>query len=386
MSTLGAAPLPGSDSEDDDYVPPPARASRPARATSRGKTGGGLVLSESETESAAADAFFLADAVPDHPDSDIERFSAAAELAPIPEEEEVGGDDVKPGGKADANGETVADDVNGKAGTNGETPATDNNGKTPAETAAKDSRANATEEKSSAETGKDDGVKAGKTSADTTTDGKTPVGNGANTSGVNGKEIADTVTNGASPTANDTVNTAVLVARAAKASARQSKPTQSVAALWREMNRPTASSASAGKKRTAPARDGGLGAWLSPTTKRKAPSGLPRRLPRLEEATSRSAQQTVADGVEAAPPAAKRAKTGTGLEAVLRAARNGDAGPSTLDRTKAHWREFKQSDAEVKEELNAYKKDKGRYTERVRFLERTTHREWEKEQATKKSK
>lgn len=160
-------------------------------------------------------------------------------------------------------------------------------------------------------------------------------------------------------------------------------------ALWREMNRPVSRSV---KRRAPTARDGGLGAWLTPPSTKNASGFKP---PRLDEAAKESARASAA--VAAATVAAevaemdgknrtKRAKLGTGLEAVLQAARNGDVRPTTLDRTKENWREFKKGDADVTEELEAYKKDKNRYTDKVAFLDRSSQREWEVEQAGKKTR
>jgi Bucentaur or craniofacial development len=73
----------------------------------------------------------------------------------------------------------------------------------------------------------------------------------------------------------------------------------------------------------------------------------------------------------------------TGLEGVLGAIR-GERAPNVLDRTRETWAGFKEGDAEVAEELDAYKKDKNRYTDKIAFLERTDRREWEADMDRKK--
>lgn len=138
------------------------------------------------------------------------------------------------------------------------------------------------------------------------------------------------------------------------------------------MNKPISNTK---ERQTAPkAADSSFENWLN----QPAPSKPSVNIPRLgdvekEEETKRSADE--------APPQ-KKQKLGTGLEAVLQAAR-GDNTPNTLDKTKESWRDYKK-DKEVAQELDSYKKDKDRYTDKVAFLERSSHREWEVEQAGKK--
>ncbi len=132
-----------------------------------------------------------------------------------------------------------------------------------------------------------------------------------------------------------------------------------------------------------------LGAWLQDDQPKKRVA-----LPRLDEAAEKSArekeeadQRRREEEEEANMSKRKKnTKVGTGLEAVLKAAKGGDDGPNTLDRTKEHWKEFKKTDAAIEEELEAHKKDKNRYTDRVQFLQRTEIREWEVEQAGKRSR
>ena len=152
--------------------------------------------------------------------------------------------------------------------------------------------------------------------------------------------------------------------------------------LWKQMNQPMVRK----QKRTA---DSGLGNWLQSERPKKRIS-----LPRLDEAAEKSARER--DEADEARRKAeeearmssfkKRVNLGTGLEAVLKAAKGGDNGPNTLDRTKQNWKDFKKTDAAIEEELEAHKKDKSRYTDRVEFLKRTEMREWEVEQAGKRSR
>ncbi len=123
--------------------------------------------------------------------------------------------------------------------------------------------------------------------------------------------------------------------------------------------------------------DSGLGDWLKPST---VPKGTIKKVPRLEEVESKRAAEE-ADEIQPV----KKQKLGTGLEGILNAAK-GEQKSNTLDKTKESWKEFKKDDKEVEEELEAYKKDKNRYTDKVSFLERASVREWEVEQAGKKKR
>lgn len=75
----------------------------------------------------------------------------------------------------------------------------------------------------------------------------------------------------------------------------------------------------------------------------------------------------------------------TGLEAVLNAVK-GAKKEGVLTETREVWDDFKSKDEEVEAELEAYKKDKGRYTDRVAFLEKSDVRQWEYEQANKRTR
>jgi hypothetical protein len=95
---------------------------------------------------------------------------------------------------------------------------------------------------------------------------------------------------------------------------------------------------------------------------------------RLEDVVSKP--ESLEDG--------KRPKVqGTGLEQVLSAIK-GDKGPGVLDKTRNAWSTFKRDDVEVADELEAYKKDKNRYTDKVAFLDRTELREWEADMERKR--
>lgn len=75
----------------------------------------------------------------------------------------------------------------------------------------------------------------------------------------------------------------------------------------------------------------------------------------------------------------------TGLEAVLDAVKD-EKKAGVLTKTREVWKDFKSKDEEVEAELEAYKKDKNRYTDRVAFLERSDVRQWDYEQASKRTR
>ncbi|RZR91104.1 hypothetical protein BHM03_00019160 [Ensete ventricosum] len=52
---------------------------------------------------------------------------------------------------------------------------------------------------------------------------------------------------------------------------------------------------------------------------------------------------------------------------------------SVLDKTKKDWSEFKDENKGMEEELDAYKKSSNQYLDKVSFLQRTDHREFERE-------
>lgn len=128
--------------------------------------------------------------------------------------------------------------------------------------------------------------------------------------------------------------------------------------------------------------DAAMAGWLGGGAVKGAADGAaPPRVVRLEEVEAAGAAAAAAEAAAAAA-AAKRPPAKTGLEGVLGAIR-GEKAPSVLARTREAWGEFKEGDAEVTEELDAYKKDKNRYTDKVAFLERTDRREWEADMARK---
>jgi Bucentaur or craniofacial development len=79
----------------------------------------------------------------------------------------------------------------------------------------------------------------------------------------------------------------------------------------------------------------------------------------------------------------RKRKGGTGLEGLLSSIK-GTKQASVLDRTRDAWSGLKANDAEVADELDAYKKDKNRYTDKVAFLDRTDKREWEADMERKR--
>lgn len=139
-------------------------------------------------------------------------------------------------------------------------------------------------------------------------------------------------------------------------------------------------------QKKAPVVDSSLASWLGAGSGAGSGGGgssaVPAKVVRLED--------VIAGGKEAEAEAEKSAakevrKPGTGLEGVLGMVK-GDKGAGVLDKTRDAWKGFKERDGEVANELDAYKKDKNRYTDKVAFLERTDRREWEADMARKKTK
>ena len=148
------------------------------------------------------------------------------------------------------------------------------------------------------------------------------------------------------------------------------------------MNKPSVgSSGSSSQKRKSDDGTSGLGAWLNTPAPQKTQA---HSVPRLEEVEKKVDEEKEAEAkAEAEDQPAKKQKLGTGLEAILNAAKGGNA-PNTLDKSKESWTEYKKEEKDVAEELDSYKKDKNRYTDKVAFLERSNIREWEYEQSGKK--
>lgn len=75
-----------------------------------------------------------------------------------------------------------------------------------------------------------------------------------------------------------------------------------------------------------------------------------------------------------------------GLDAVVKdLKKSADKAPGVLDKSREAWKDFKEGSQELKVELDSHRKDKNRYTDKVGFLNRVEAREWEKEQAQKRT-
>lgn len=135
-----------------------------------------------------------------------------------------------------------------------------------------------------------------------------------------------------------------------------------------------------GCRKRAPVVDKSLSSWLEGGTSGGGSGAVPDRVMRLDTVIAGSKE---AEAEERAAKVVK--KVGTGLEGVLGMVK-GDKGQGVLDKTREAWKEFKDRDEAVNEELDAYKKDKNRYTDKVAFLERTDRREWEADMARKKTR
>lgn len=155
------------------------------------------------------------------------------------------------------------------------------------------------------------------------------------------------------------------------------KPASTIDDIWAEMN---ASTKKAPPKPQAAATDPGLMGWLSqPAQKPVAARPFKvKLLGELEaEAKARNVQEAATSVDKASAPRA------TGLEAALSIVR-GPKKDGVLTKTKEVWSDFKGKDEEVEDELEKYKKDKNRYTDKVAFLERSDVRQWEYEQESKR--
>lgn len=146
------------------------------------------------------------------------------------------------------------------------------------------------------------------------------------------------------------------------------------------MNRGSRASVQRGKKENGGANEGLMG-WLGgqPSVGRQSKPFKVKLLEELEEEARKEEQEEERRNEEA-----KHAAKKTGLEAVLSAVKGGKGDSGVLMGTRRAWDDFKKKDEEVEEELEKYKKDKDRYTERVAFLQRSDVREWEYEQAGKR--
>lgn len=133
---------------------------------------------------------------------------------------------------------------------------------------------------------------------------------------------------------------------------------------------------------TAAATDPGLMGWLG-GMQSPAPA-KPFKVKRLDQ-LEREAKERERAEREAGDVKVEKKSRQTGLEAVLDIVR-GPKKDGALDKTREVWSEFKEKDEEVENELESYKKDKDRYTDKVAFLERTDVREWEYEQSGKRKR
>lgn len=68
----------------------------------------------------------------------------------------------------------------------------------------------------------------------------------------------------------------------------------------------------------------------------------------------------------------------SGIDAVL-ASLQAAKKVNVLDKSRDDWGQFKKTDAEIEQELDAYKKSGGKYLDKVDFLKRTELREYEAE-------
>lgn len=155
---------------------------------------------------------------------------------------------------------------------------------------------------------------------------------------------------------------------------------------------PVASANSAKPADAGKVADAGLAGWLGASAVRpSSAAGTTKGVPRLgdieEKVRTEEGELGAAEGAGGTGKGAKAGNAaGTGLEAVLGAVK-GVKGPGVLDRTRDAWKEFKEeADGDVVDELEVYKKDKNRYTDKVAFLQRTDVREWEVEQEKKRTR
>jgi hypothetical protein len=112
-----------------------------------------------------------------------------------------------------------------------------------------------------------------------------------------------------------------------------------------------------------------------------APVSLHIKAVPVEEVISRPSEGIDSGGADGN----KGKRTMIGLEKVLSSIKN-DKAPGVLDRTRDAWSTFKKTDVEVAEELEVYKKDKNRYTDKVAFLERAEVRAWQADMDRKKKR
>lgn len=195
----------------------------------------------------------------------------------------------------------------------------------------------------------------------------------------------------------------------------QISSTTSVKDIWADINRPTKNTSTAAR-RAVVKNDPALARWLGvkkdaskkPAPSQRASTSQKRTVvdkalagwlaaPSVRKSESLTATQSRAlptSSDTAAPCGAKneretsvgvQQKSSSGLESVLQTIKENKA-ERVIDKTRKNWAEFKDKDSDIAEELEAYKKDKNRYTDRVAFLQRTDVREWEADMARKRTR
>lgn len=156
------------------------------------------------------------------------------------------------------------------------------------------------------------------------------------------------------------------------------KASSAIDDIWAEMK---ATSRKGPAKPKPPATDPSLMGWLSQPSQKPATS-RPFKVKLLGELEQEAKERKSQEAAKMPGNRATAAET-TGLEAALNIVR-GPKKDSVLSKTKEVWQDFKDKDEEVVDELEKYKKDKNRYTDKVAFLERSDVREWEYEQQSKR--
>lgn len=149
--------------------------------------------------------------------------------------------------------------------------------------------------------------------------------------------------------------------------------------IWAEMNRP----AKAGiVEKESVKDDAALMGWLGGSSVRK--ESKPFKVKLLGDLEEEIKEEERIEQ-EKRRVLEERQPRYTGLEAVLNAVK-GAKKEGVLTKTREVWNDFKSKDEEVEAELEAYKKDKDRYTGRVAFLAKSDVRQWEYEQANKRTR
>lgn len=150
--------------------------------------------------------------------------------------------------------------------------------------------------------------------------------------------------------------------------------------MWAEMNAGVRANDTHGKEKRDVTDD--LAGWLGGAPSAAA-AAAPLALPKLADLEA-EAQRTRRQEQDSKAKVEAVGRRATGLEDVLNLVR-GAAQSNVLQGSRQSWQRFKKDDT-VRDELDAHKKDKDRYTDRVAFLERTDVREWKFEQNGRNSK